>query len=229
MHLGPRVRLRTGMLMALLVVLASCSSDLRAEIYGFSVISPANNPGLSDTLATQLTVEVKPYGAGAVFEFSNNIASPYFGIIKEVYFDDGTLLGISALLEDDPGVDFFNNPAKESNLPGGENLTPDFEKTVLWAAKDGSESNGVDPGETLGVVFELKPGTDFDGLIAAIEDGFVTGGEGSLRIGLHLGSIADAIGSDSDSFIMTRVPVPGAALLGFLGLAAAGIRLRRYA
>ena len=211
------------------------SAEARAELFGFSAIS--NNSGDSTDLAQQLCVNVTDAGSGQVlFTFYNNpdfdlfpefnTDDPIPSSITEVYFDDGTLLGWPTI-ENSEGVNFING-ADPGNLPGGNSLDPEFIATALFSAESDPEAqiNGVNEGESVGLQFSVA--SDFQALLDAIDLGFNNPSqEGSLRIGIRLRGINPDSGDYSDSFIMT--PVPGAAILGLIGLSIAGIKLRKLA
>ena len=191
-----------------------------ADMY-FSSIS--NSP---IDLSGQLHVNIINIGTSQVlFTFFNDV-----GInsgIGGVFFDDRTSLlsNIIVSKNTDPipytslGVD-FEIPNGNGAFPQGNNLNPAFEVTFK-ATKYNSESNSIDhSGEYLGILF--------NGSLAAVLGAI---NDGNLRVGLHVQSIEGSCGSDSDSYINTRttVPVPGAVLLGMLGLAVAGSKLRKFA
>jgi len=229
------------------VVVVILTTEARANLYGFKAIS--NNSGVSGQMAQQLSLEVTPYGINQVlFDFKNNISphsvgSPIDGIMGGLFFEDGALLGIASIIEDPFNVtnpvDFETplNPASK-NFPEGGTLSPPFQTTAhFWSTANGSIINGVNPGEQVGIVFDLKGSNTFVDVITAINLGFTNpnpGGDTSLRIGVHVQNLPgyDQSGNwtqtdGSDSFILT--PVPGAVLLGILGMGVAGLKLRRYA
>ena len=90
-------------ILALLCFVALCAPLAQAEIFGFGCIT--NNGNGCVALAPQLTVEVTNPGGGQVlFTFRN--AGIIASSIADVYFDDGTLLGIATII-DGPGVIFY--------------------------------------------------------------------------------------------------------------------------
>ena len=183
-----------------------------------------NNATDCATGVTQLSVDVIDIGGGQVqFNFLNS--GPSASSITDVYFDDGALLGIATLIDanegigGDLGVDFMQG-ATPGNLPSGQNASPPFETTAGFLADSNSPvpQSGVNPGEWLGIVFNLQPGSTFANVITDLTDG-------TLRIGMH---VQDFSGGGSESFVNNPVPIPaavwlfGSGLLGLVGVA------RRY-
>jgi hypothetical protein len=152
----------------------------------------------------------------ALFVFRNS--GPIASSITDVYFDDGTLLGIAAIWNT-AGLVEFKDPASPGDLPGGNAVG--FDTTAKFSADSDPpvQPMGVNPGERLGVVFDLIGGTDYNALIAAINGGT------ALRIGIHAQGFS---GGQSASFVNAPTPVPLPAAAGILLLGLAGLtRVRR--
>jgi hypothetical protein len=173
----------------------------------------------------QLTVEVTDPGTNVVrFQFHN--AGPAASSITDVYFDDaedGALFRLSLIFDQAPLVD-FEPGATPRNLPGASQASPPFVTTDGFSADSESpvQPRGVNPGETLGILFALRSGASFQDVLAHLDDG-------SLRIGIHVQGFA---GGGSESFVSLpgpagpNVPEPGAAGLVALGLLALAARQR---
>jgi hypothetical protein len=140
--------------------------------------------------------------------------------ISEVYFDDGTLLGISSIFGS-TGVNFTAGAAPP-DLPGGNSLPVPFNVTAGFLAEASTPPpmKGVNPGEWLVIDFNMINGHTFATTQAALAQAV---GVGGLRIGMHVISID---GDDSDSFVNrpptnddpnTAVPEPASCLLAAIG------------
>ena len=231
------------LLSLVLIFVTILSTEARADLFDlWSVVE--NNSGMPGTVASQLSVDVTDPGSGqALFTFSNTGSYDFY--IADIYFDDGALLGIASVDNSDPGVS-FNFPASPGNLPGGNTVSPPFVtsgSTLNHFSADANPgaANGVHPGESVGIAFDLINGMTFTDVISSINVGFdpttyYTGSglyDGwtlpSLRIGVHVQGIDDGPwGPDkSDTYILT--PVPASVIIGMLGICVAGIKLRKYA
>jgi hypothetical protein len=216
------MRRRIGIILGALLAIALPAASGSALSLGFDCIT-GNVAGDCAFGEAQLSVDATDLGGGQVlFVFSN--AGPAASSITDVYFDDGTLLGIAGLVDADDnalgpfgnaGVD-FSQGASPGDLPGGN--TVGFEVTAGFLADSDSpaQPNGVNPRETLGIVFNLTGG----GTYADIVNELTTG---ALRIGIHVQGFATG---GSESFINVPVPEPGTALLLGMGLGLLGLRRR---
>jgi len=214
----------------LILIVCLIAAPTEADLYSFAQIT--NNT--STSVGSQLCVDVSSYGTNQVlFRFYNNgptgslydVTSPIASSICDVYFDDGALFRIASIINS-TGVS-FSQLATPKDLSGGQNLLPPFETTSGFSADSDSpvQHNGVNPGESVGIVFDLQTDKTFDDVINSINLGFSNPwSDESLRIGIHVQAIG--ISGKSDSFIMT--PVPGAVLLGMLGFCVAGLKLRKF-
>jgi hypothetical protein len=216
-----------------LICLAVLSTEARADLFDtWAVVE--NNSGMPGIVASQLSLEVTDPGSGQVlFTFKNTGSYSFY--ISDIYFDDGTLLGIASIDNSDPGVS-FSYPANSTNFPGGNTVSPPF-VTSFSADNDPGAANGINPGESLGIYFNLAGGNTFADTIDALNVGFDpsvyytgSGGydgwtEANLRIGVHV----QGIGPYSDTYILT--PVPPSVIIGILGMSVGvlGLKLRKYA
>jgi hypothetical protein len=205
----------------LLISASAVATQSQAVTYGFDCIT-GNVAGDCSIGEAQLTVDVTDAGAGQVlFTFSNS--GPEASSIADVYFDDGSIpsiSGIASIDNSDAGVSFSlgSNPP---DLPGGNSITPAFNATTgLTADSDApTQPNGVNPGESLGILVDLSSGVSYADLLSDITSM-------DLRIGIHVQGYATG---GSESFI-NNVPVPAAVWLfgsGLLGLV--GVARRRRA
>jgi len=195
--------------------LLAASAASATVTYSFSCITDTNAANASSG-ETQLFVDVDPVGPGQVkFTFRN--LGPIAMSIADVYFDDGTLLGIASIASS-AGVD-FSQGSSPPNLPGHNNVTPAFQTTAGFSADSNppTQHNGVNPGEWLAITFNLIGGQTYADAIAALN----TNGD-HLRIGIHVQGYGNG---GSESFV-NNVPTPGASALLALGVLAARRRRR---
>lgn len=205
------VRCALVVMFAISAALATRSPAYAAEQwYSFTTSCTNNDGGNVATGAAQLFVKVSD-GPGAnqvTFHFINT--GPNASSIADVYFDDGTLLGIANIIEG-PGV-AFSQGASPGNLPGGNNCQPAFETTAGFSADSDApvQPNGVNPTEWLDIVFDLQSGQTFDDVVAQLNSG-------ALRIGIHVQGFANG---GSEGFV--NDPFTAVSLSSFGATAAAG-------
>ena len=169
----------------------------------------------------QLFMEVAPTVDPGKVQFHFTNTGPEAASITDVYFEDGSLLGIAQIIGS-AGVS-FSSPATPPDLPGGASVTPPFVATEEFSTDSDSpvQPNGVNPGDVLWIVFTLQSGRTYADVLSDLTSA-------DLRIGIHVQGFASG---GSESFINdpspNAIPSPGAVLLCALG---AGLvdQLRRH-
>ena len=158
----------------------------------------------------QLFVELVDLSGQVGFVFTN--IGPEASSITDVYFDDGTLLGIASITGI-PGLVEFSQLASPPDLPGGNNVVPPFVTTTGFSADSDPPAQplGVNPGEFLEITFDLQGGGVYDDVLGELESG-------DLRIGIHVQGYSSG---GSESFVNNGngvIPAPGAIMLGSIGI-----------
>jgi hypothetical protein len=204
------------MLLAAAAVGLLGSSPARGLTLGFGCITSrlASDCAVGEA---QLTVDVSEPLAGVIrFQLAN--AGPARSSITDVYFQNGPLRTLSVILDTAGSVE-FSQFASPPELPGGHALSPPFVTSRGFSAdSDGPvQAMGVNPGESLGILFPLQAGKGFADVLSAL-------GDQSLRIGIHVQGFASG---GSESFVnlaprLGTVPEPGG--LGGLALLALAAR-----
>lgn len=110
-------------------------------------------------------------------------------------------------------------------MPGANNASPAFQTTAGFSADSDApvSLNGVNPGEKVGILFNLISGKSFADVVNAL---VIAGGTNGLRVGVHVQSIGNG---GSESFINAVSPVPesGQWLMMLAGISAIAARAMR--
>jgi hypothetical protein len=180
-----------------------------------------------NTGVTQLFVGVSAVGSNQVaFRFFNTGPNP--SSICDIYFDDGSLLGIASITNQ-AGV-AFSEGASPKNLPGGNAINFAVTKGFLADSDPPVQPMGVNPGEQVIIKFDLINGLGFADTITAMDKGLLLGSHSNdnplpinLRIGIHVQGFD---GGGSESFVNGPpvVPLPPAVMAGSVLLGGVGLR-----
>ena len=195
----------------------SSRADTMLDTFNFVKITNNGNPSVGGQLSVQVIDPGISGGTDVMFKFFNNVGIT--SSITQIYFDDGSLLEISAITYSGAGV-AFTKPATPGNLPGANLVSPAFVTTDQFSA--GSDpppvANGVNTSaEWVAITFNLQDGKAPDDVIDALRDG-------SLRIGLHVQGYTTVPPppSLSESYVNT-VPEPGILILLGIAMSAIGV------
>ncbi len=209
-----------GLMAAAFVVLPQDASAVSVT-YGFVPVT--DNNAVNTATAGQYLVDVSDEGISATqvkFTFRNT--GPARSSIADIYFDDEApvLLGFSSLINGS-GVN-FSPGASPSNLPGGNTIS--FDANFGTDSNAPTQPNGINPGETLTIIFNLLNGNDYADVTAALNAGSAANHGTGLRIGIHVQGFR---GGGSESFVTkgnppTGVPDGGSTAI-LLGLGALGL------
>lgn len=199
-----------SVVMALVVTVGYAS----ATQYSFTNITN-NNAANAAAGEAQLFMDVTQQGSNVQFAFTN--IGPLASSITDIYFDDNDLHLTFSNFVQSAGVTYTVG-ANPSNLPGGNPYS--FSSDYSYDSASPVQPKGVNPGESLTIVFSLANSYQYSDILDALDDG-------SMRVGLHVQGFANG---GSESFINddpNPVPEPGSLVLlgaGMLGLAIFGKR-----
>jgi hypothetical protein len=173
------------------------------NVYAWTFDVFTQNGNYSDDPDVDLPFVFSDDGTSVEFTFFN--LSTVECSITGIYFDDGSLLGLSSL-DESSGVD-FSTPATPEELPSGNTLCPPFVTTQQFSASSDPPrfANGINSspaGDWLKIIFELSDLASADDINAELLSG-------ELRIGAHIQGFPDG---SSESGIGT--PEPATVLLG---------------
>jgi hypothetical protein len=228
-----------------LLALMSGSGVAQAATYSFACLSNSNVTNCADG-AANLVMDATDAGTTAQgihqVDFTFHNFSALGSAITEIYFDDGTLLGISSLSDSGAGVNFTDEGVNPNNLPSANSATPAFSTTTGFSADvvkntaDGIH-NALDSGtqEFLTIRFDLINGQNYAATLDAL-NGVMTHSSGgiaypALRVGLHVRSFSNG-GSESFMNVVPEaaaapIPESNSYALMFLGMGLVGLLARR--
>jgi len=198
-------------------------ANVQAVPVSFQIYPTGNsNPNVS----SQFTMDVTDNGSGqALFRLANSGAIQ--STITDILFYDGSLLGISALKDRDDqisGLFGLSTVDFTAGVPFHPDSLPQYPAATFGTDRDsnGGVGNGVDTGEWLEILFNLKANRTFADLLAELQSG-------QVYVGLHVQRIGTTGGSDwyeSTPPPSAGVPDGGTTicLLGLGLLALAGVR-----
>ena len=194
-----------------IVTVAVIVSPMSAKAVSFTFNNIPGKDDVGDLFNGSLSMDVTSSSTGGVLFKFNNIgtnAAPnsYIGSVHI----SGALLGTSISVDrENVGEVDFKGGIDDKNL--SQTNKAEF-STAYYFTKDGGASNGIQKGESLGVLFS---NANFDNVISAIKGG-------SLRVGYHLQALpngaSDAYINNPNTPPTKPVPVPGF----ILGVMAAG-------
>jgi len=172
-------------------------------VYPFQIFT--NDGGYYNSPDLDMYMEVSN-GAGRVDFTFYNISSIQSSLAR-IYYDDGSLLDISAI-ENSPGTSFSEVYPGPGNLPSGETIGFYADREFSIGAVAPPPENGVNPpppDEWVKVSFTLKNGGTLEGVVDELNDG-------TLRVGIHIIALPDG---SSESAIAV---IPEPTTLALLGL-----------
>lgn len=220
-------RIKFGSLLAISLMVLFCQVLSAETIYTYIELFTDNDNGdgamhyLDDTENVKFRMEISNGGPTVTFKFFNE--STINNAITDIYFDDGTLLGISGLTNG-PGV-LYDFPSGNETLPGWNLLDPVFETTENFSADPSTPQpmkNAINSGlyegapEWLEIHYDLQWNSD-ENRWGNLGDVLSELRDGTLRVGIHVQGFPDG---SSQSGVSSPNVVPEPASICALGMGA---------
>ena len=201
----------------LVIVLVVCISLIFTGIsqasyqFGFDIFT--TNGDYNDDPGLDMYMVVSNGAGKSDFTFYNN--SSVESCIANIYFDDGTLLGISSITNST--YTLFSQGGSPGDLPSGNTIGFYADSAFNSGATAPAPNNGVcspPPGlEWVKISFDLQSGGTIEDVVQELNTG-------QLRVGLHIINLPD--GSSESA-----VSVPEPATLFLLTAGAIALRKKR--
>ena len=214
-------RIKFGSLLAISLIVLLCQVLSADPIYTYIELFTDNDGGdYLNKPDVKFRMEISNGGPTVTFKFLNE--STVDCAITDIFFDDGTLLGISGL-DNGPGV-LYDYPSQQKNLPAGGMLDPPFVTTENFSADPDPppSRNGIDDGlyegvpEWLEIHYDLQY-LESEGRWGNLADVISELRDGTLRVGIHVQSFPDG---SSQSGVSSPNVVPEPASICALGIGA---------
>ncbi len=223
-------RIKFGSLLAISLMVLFCQVLSASPIYTTDIELFTDNDdgggasGYLNNENVKFRMEISNGGPTVTFKFFNE--STVESSITDVFFDDGTLLGISGVTNG-PGVE-YDYPSNQKNLPAAGELDPPFVTSQNFGVPFSADPdpppsmNGIDNGlyqgvpEWLEIHFDLQY-NDAEDRWGNLGDVIAELRDGTLRIGIHVQTFPDG---SSQSGVNSPVVTPEPASICALGMGA---------
>lgn len=196
------------------ILLVSAAGQLSAApTYGFTGVSGTSAIATAVGEA-QFSVELFDLSPQQQVRFVFSNVGPQQSSITHIYWGDSGALLTPDSIENNANVAFAwgANPKNMKNTS--------WDSTLASGALSPSPQNGVNPGESVGFIFDIAPGSTFEDITSAISNN-------TLRFGLHGQSFTDGSSEWFENGNPPVVPAPAALLLATLGTSLVGLIRRR--